>query len=233
MPKLIKKFNDAVVEEIALDRPTVTIGRKSDNDIVIDNPAVSGHHARVAKVQSVYFIEDLGSTNGTFVNEKRVERRQLSHNDRVLVGKHVFVYYDETAAADHPRVSAYESDKTVILSRNRQGSPEDTGNPKASVRIGILEVVSGKTDQPQYELTARLTIIGAQSGAGVRLTGWFAPKTAALMTRLPDGYYISRSDEGKTILVNGAAINTRADLKDGDLIEVAGVKMYFFLKEKA
>ena len=230
MSKLIMKFNDAVVKEVPLGEANVTIGRKSDNDIPIDNPAVSGHHAHITKVQSVYFIQDLGSTNGTFVNEKRVERKQLTHNDRVLIGKHLFVFHDDTAI-ERPHVSAYESDKTVILdSRTRRERVDDSGARKAPSRIGSLEVVSGKTDRAQYELSARLTIIGSQDGAGVRLTGWFAPKTAALLTRLPDGYYISQSDNAKRIMVNGLDVDSRADLKDGDLIEVAGVKMYFFQK---
>jgi pSer/pThr/pTyr-binding forkhead associated (FHA) protein len=229
MSKLIMKFNDAVMREVPLQHTKVTVGRKSDNDIVVDNPAVSGHHAQVTHVQSVFFIEDLGSTNGTYVNEKRIERRQLAHGDRILIGKHVFIYEDDHPP-ERPRPSGIESDKTIILDPRSRRETEDAAPAKTPGPLGMLEVVSGRTDHAKYDLNARLTIVGSQAGAGVRLSGWFAPKTAALISRLPDGYYISTAEGGRPVLVNGLPIDKRADLKDGDLIEVAGVKMYFFMR---
>jgi hypothetical protein len=75
-----------------------------------------------------------------------------------------------------------------------------------------------------------VSVIGSQDAAVVKLTGWFAPKVAALISRTETAYVISLSEESKKVLVNGVQVQGRLDLKDGDLIEVAGVKMYFYLR---
>lgn len=234
MPKIILKFNEAVIREVPLDREQVTIGRKPDNDVVIDNPAVSGHHAKLSRVQSVFFLEDLGSTNGTFVNEKKIDKRQLKDGDRVTIGKHVLLFEDEAKGLAPPPAQAVDTDKTMILDTPKQREllkAEQTMQPKPKERIGVLQVLSGGTDKKEYHLTGRVILIGSQDGATVQLTGWFAPKVAAMISRRPDGYNISLSEDGKKVLVNGAPIQGRADLKDGDLLEVAGVKMSFLLKD--
>ncbi len=234
MPKIIVKFNEAVIREVPLDREQFTIGRKPDNDVVIDNPAVSGHHAKLSRVQAVYFLEDLGSTNGTFVNEKKIDKRQLKDGDRVTIGKHVLLYEDEAKGLALPPAQAADTDKTMILDTQKQREllkAEQTMQPKPKERIRVLQVLSGGTDKKEYQLTGRIVLIGSQDGSTVKLTGWFAPKVAAMISRRPAGYNISLSEDGKKVLVNGTPIQGRADLKDGDLLEVAGVKMSFLLKD--
>jgi pSer/pThr/pTyr-binding forkhead associated (FHA) protein len=237
MPKLLLKFSGMVLKDIPLDKPQITIGRKMDNDVVIDNLAVSGHHARVVEENGTYFIEDTGSTNGTFVNEAKIQKQRLQPGDQIRVGKHVLVYEDETATAK-PKPApaiALDGDKTVMAP-----PPPDTKKSKLAAaaaddalpggKIGVLLVVAGQTDKNEYKLPARVSVIGSQDAAAVKLTGWFAPKVAALISRNETAYVISLSEENKKILVNGAPIQGRGDLKDGDLIEVAGVKMYFYLR---
>lgn len=235
MPKIILKFNDALIKEIPLDREQLMIGRKPDNDVVIDNPAVSGRHAKLVRVQAVYFLEDMGSTNGTFVNEKKIDKRQLKDGDRVTIGKHVLLYEDGTKGAPPPPPApAVDTDKTMILDTQKQREllkAESTLQPKPKEKIGVLQVLSGDTDKKEYQLTGRVVLIGSQDGATVKLTGWFAPKVAAMISRRPDGYNLSLSEDGKKVLVNGSPIQGRADLKDGDLLEIAGVKMSFLLKD--
>src|SRR5881409_1053009 len=102
MPKIFLKFNEQVLKEIPLDKPRLTIGRKPDNDLVIDNPAVSGHHALIFSEEGVFFIEDLGSINGTFVNDAKIHKEKLKNSDRVALGAHVLIYQDEIAPASPP-----------------------------------------------------------------------------------------------------------------------------------
>src|SRR5579859_6241192 len=103
MPKLLLKFNAAVIKEIPFDKDSLSVGRKSDNDIVVDNPAISGHHCRIMKEGASFFVEDLESTNGTYVNEKRVQKAPLRHNDVIGIAKHALVFVAEpAAAADSP-----------------------------------------------------------------------------------------------------------------------------------
>lgn len=243
MARIFLKFNEAVLKEIPLDRAQLTIGRKPDNDLVIDNPAVSGHHARIVQEHGKFFVEDLGSTNGTFVNDAKILKHQLRNTDRVGVGKHLLVYQGEvteTAPPPPPAAKEDDSDKTMILDTKKQREllkaastmQFPAGVPKPAVtKVGSLVSVSGSTDQKEYELTGRLSIIGSEDSATIRLTGWFAPKNAALITRRGDGYFVSMSEGGKKILVNGDAVQGSKELQDGDVLVVAGVQFQFVLKD--
>lgn len=238
MPKLVLKFSGMVLKEVALDKPQVTIGRKMDNDIVIDNLAVSGHHARVIEENGTYFIEDTGSTNGTYLNDVRITKQRLQAGDQIRVGKHTLVFEDETTSPQPQAAPASAAgDRTVLAPppATKPVKPSGTAPDDAlpGGKVGVLLVVAGQTDKNEYKLSGRVSVIGSQPTAAVRLTGWFAPKVAALISRNETGYSISMSEESKKILVNGVAIQGRSDLKEGDLIEVAGVKMYFYLRHPA
>ena len=241
MPKIFLKFHEQVLKEIPLDKPRLTIGRMPDNDLVIDNPAVSGHHALIFSEEGAFFIEDLGSTNGTFVNDAKIQKEKLKNSDRVTVGKHVLIYQDEIAAppSPPPPPKETESDKTMILDTAKQkellkaaqGTMKTAAvGGKTTEKVGRLTVVSGETDRKEYELTGRLTVIGAQDTATVKLTGWFAPKNASLISRRGSAYFVSMPEGAKKITVNGEAVQGQTQLHDGDIIIIAGVHIQFFLK---
>src|SRR5579872_6504195 len=98
MPKLVLKFNAAVIKEYSIRKPIITVGRKPDNDIVVDNPAVSSHHCKITLVGEEFFVEDLDSTNGTYLNDKRIVKAGLKNEDVVgLATKHMLVFVDEKA----------------------------------------------------------------------------------------------------------------------------------------
>ena len=237
MARVLLKFNEAVLKEIQLDQPQLTIGRKSDNDLPIDNLAVSGHHARIVQEKGAYFIEDTASTNGTFLNEQRIQRHQLHNGDQIKIGKHLLVFQEELTRPATPAPSKdSDFEKTMVIPTQKQreaakASASAAGTAEPPAKVGVLRIVSGQTDRKDYQLTGRVSIVGAQESATVRLTGWFSPKVGALISRRQDSYSISMSEEAKKILLNGTPIQGRADLKDGDLLEIAGVKMYFYLKE--
>ena len=221
-PKVIVKYNESVLKEIDLDQSELTIGRKADNRLVIEDSAVSGRHARLVKIQSVFFLEDLGSTNGTFVNDQRVDRQQLKDMDVVGIGKHRLIFRDMAGNGAGP-ADFLGGDRTMILKTQK---PEESRREQT---MGIIQVVAGRTDRTEYQLTNNLTVIGSQPTASIRLKGWFAPKTAAMIGRRGDGYYVT-ADGAKHLSVNAQRVNGQADLKDGDVVEVAGVKMYFSIK---
>ena len=85
------KFNDAVLKTIETDKEVITIGRNVKNDIQIDNLSVSKQHARIVKRQGKYFIEDMKSTNGTYLNEKKIAKEKLANNDVITIGKHTLL----------------------------------------------------------------------------------------------------------------------------------------------
>jgi serine/threonine-protein kinase len=115
MPRIVLKFNDKVVKEIPLTDVVINIGRKPDNDLVIENLAVSSHHARIAPVDGGYVIQDTGSTNGLFVNGSKVAQHTLAPGDQVLIGKHVVTFLDDApppavpaGRSGGPRLGRYE-----------------------------------------------------------------------------------------------------------------------------
>ena len=91
MLRIQLKFNKTVLREIKSTKEQITIGRHAENDIQIDNIAVSGKHARIIKGPDHYFIEDLNSLNGTFVNQEKITKRVLEENDAITIGKHTLV----------------------------------------------------------------------------------------------------------------------------------------------
>src|ERR1051325_4268135 len=92
MAKIVLRFGDQVLKEYELGAHALKIGRLPDNTVVIDNPAVSSHHARIVYENGKFVLEDLKSTNGSYVNEQRVNRHTLENGDMVLIGKHKLVY---------------------------------------------------------------------------------------------------------------------------------------------
>ena len=225
-PKVILKFNESILKEIEITQPSFTIGRRPDNDLVIDHAAVSGRHARIVQVQRVFFLEDLRSINGTFLNDRRINRKQLLDTDVVTIGKHRLIFRDEVnngRPSGQPKFNGF--DKTTVRTGQRLRAS------RAEQKVGIMQIISGRTDRKEYKLTKRMTIIGSQAQATIKLTGYFVPKIAAMVGRRGEGYFISTSEDVKTIHVNNKAVKGQADLKDGDLLEIKGVKMYFYLNE--
>jgi pSer/pThr/pTyr-binding forkhead associated (FHA) protein len=229
-PRLIVKSPHGAAREIDLTKPAFSIGRKPDNDLCLEDPAVSGHHARVVKIQEVLFLEDLASTNGTFINDRKVDRKQLQDADVIKIGQYRMIYRQETMPADTAITTpaAPDTDKTVVFA----GYTAQDSTP-VSQSFGLVRVLSGKTDQAEYRLTKQLSVIGAQEDAAIRLTGWFAPPMAAIIARRPHGYLVTMAEGGKQVFLNQKAVKGQAPLADGDVIEVAGVKLYFSMTERA
>jgi pSer/pThr/pTyr-binding forkhead associated (FHA) protein len=219
---LLVKLHDKAAQELDLTADPVTIGRKPDNTLPIDDPAVSAHHARITKIHAVYFIEDLQSTNGTFVNDKRIDRHQLRDTDVITIGRHRIIFREaSSASAPDPRPTPTEDlDHTMVLT-GRPGRAE-VAAPPASLRV-----LSGKTDREEYLLVKQVTHIGSHSQAGIKLTGWFAPSNAGLITRRQNAYFVSKARTAKKLLVNGEELRGERELRDEDRIDVAGVALLF------
>src|SRR5450631_1823081 len=111
MATLYLKFKESVLEELPLKSGITTIGRAESSDIQIDNLAVSGNHARIIGKENTFTIEDLSSTNGTYIDDKRITRQKLVHNTVITIGKHSLVFVDPDAAL------AEDNDRTVVMKR--------------------------------------------------------------------------------------------------------------------
>jgi len=237
--KLLLKIGGSLLKEIALEKEVMTVGRKPGNDIQIENLAVSGFHAKVVHEGGQYFVEDLNSTNGTFVTRKRVSRCQLRNNDEILIGKHSLIFVseqpDQPESADATvRMRPQPLDGTVMLSAKRPVKPPEkveAVSPVPDGRIGVITVVSGATDRQVYELRERLITIGRADSSTIRLKAFFAPEVAALINRVKDDYYINQPGKGKKPVVNGKTVEGRQILRDGDVVDIGSIKLQFTLKD--
>ena len=115
MAKLILKYDKKKLSEIPVDKENViSIGRMEDNDVVVDNLAVSRHHARLVREKDKYYLEDLSSHNGTFVNDERIIKCELNEGDNILIGKHILTFIREIEE-DQKRIRLPSADTTVLL----------------------------------------------------------------------------------------------------------------------
>ena len=257
MAKLILSLEGSVIREVTLDKERVTIGRRPQNDIQIENLAVSGEHACIVTILKDSFLEDLGSTNGTLVNGNPIKKHILQNNDVVEIGKYKLKYVGDQPAAGHTSVQDFE--KTMVMRSPRVAAPRAFGDtqgvglstqggrpsPAAPVLTGTnpsarapaaapaaaprpaahdqmlaaIQILTGPGAGKEMELIKNLTTLGKP---GVQV---------AVITRRPQGYFITHVEGTVFPVVNGKVLETQAHpLHDHDVIELAGVKMEFFLK---
>jgi len=242
MGKLTLSLDGSVIQEFELQKERYTLGRLPDNDIRVDNLAVSGHHALIINILKDSFLEDLNSTNGTYVNGKLVKKHALKDGDTISIGKHQLKYSQggASAAADDDDEGSDEFEKTMII---RPGSKSQTGAPsldsvnKAMAAAGAAPIAEQASAKPGALPSAKLQVLsGAFAGRELELNkalttlGRPGVQVAAI-TRRADGFFIVpvESADGKAPLVNTQPIGQVATkLKNNDVIEIAGVKMGFF-----
>jgi pSer/pThr/pTyr-binding forkhead associated (FHA) protein len=245
-----------MLKEIPLSKERITIGRKPHNDIQIDNLAISGEHAVVITILNDSFLEDLGSTNGTFVNGQSVKKHFLQNGDTIELGKYRLKYVGEVPQ----QTSGADFEKTMILRPGATHQPAPVPAPAAPVvaapaapmaapaapavpdhtstspgmapqipaarpaavpalPLGAIQILSGGNAGKEMELTKTLTTLGKP---GVQV---------AVIARRPHGYFITHVEGASFPVVNGKPLDAQAhQLADHDVIELAGTKMEFFLK---
>ena len=271
MARLILSLDGQTLAEYNMTKERYTVGRLPDNDIRIDNAAVSGHHSLLINILNDSFLEDLNSTNGTYVNGKLIKKHALQHGDVITVGHHQLRYVDDQAQ----QAPEDEFEKTMVISQPsaqmekqvaqaakaaeaaaqkaaaahattanlaakatpprpapaQAPKPRKPFSPTTTQEVDVdavpvlplakLQVLSGTFAGRELELVKALTTLGRP---GVQV---------AAITRRAEGYYIVHVESGKTDgfpLVNGMQIGAQArKLQDNDVIQLAGVKMGFFL----
>jgi len=237
MARLILMFNKQVIKEYPLLRESLTIGRKPDNTIVIDNLAVSGYHCRMDFNGTDHLLTDLQSTNGTFVNDKKAVSHKLKHGDNVIVGKHVLLFLDaekeeEVASKLDQQV---DPDQTMILdtASQRELLAKQTV-PAAGGRLGekrgILSFIDG-SKLGEVELKKKLTRLGKSGNSEIKLSGLLMSPTMATISKRPAGYTITFTGGLLKLKVNGEVVKESTSLRDFDTIELGPYKFQFYEKE--
>src|SRR5438132_572925 len=154
MPKFLLQYEGAVIKEIPITKGDITVGRKPDNDIVIDNPTVSGHHCKITLIGETFFVEDLNSSNGVFLNAKKIMKSGLKHNDVIGIAKHALKFVDERApeATLAPTAAQPAPDATMMISPTKQQEIAAAATNAAQKKPAVVRVTKGVIDQPEYEL---------------------------------------------------------------------------------
>ena len=263
MARLVLSLDGQTLAEYNMTKERYTIGRLPDNDIRIDNAAVSGHHSLIINILNDSFLEDLNSTNGTYVNGKLIKKHALQHGDVITVGHHQLRFLEdqlddmpadefEKTMVIEPRgkteegiVRAAQAADEAARARSRPAAPaaptaraapaaarkefkpattqgiDETEAKAASLPLAKLQVLSGTFAGKELSLTKTLTTLGRP---GIQV---------AAISRRAEGYFIVHVESGTAgdfPLVNGTSIGAQArPLKDNDVIQLAGVKMGFFV----
>ena len=236
MARLYVKLDEAIIGEVPVANGPVTIGRLPDNTIHVDDSAVSGHHARIVKEKGRYVLYDENSTNGTYLNGHKVARAVLSQGDVVHIARHSITFSDEEVLGAEDAQVLETSPLPISESSSRveiEGVQPPAAPPvfaPAKPQVGIVKVLSGKTDQPEYRLTRLQSMIGKSEAAAIRLTRWFAPKLVTTISLRQGKYYIAPSQTDTPVRVNSVAVQNERELASGDTILVEDVSLFFELK---
>lgn len=244
MAKLILSLDGSVIREVPLDKERVTIGRKPQNDIQIENLAVSSEHACIVTILNDSFLEDMGSTNGTLVNGNPIKKHILQNNDVIEVGKYKLKYISDMPGAGQTSTDDFEKtmilrspmSKPAVVTKPASGDTQTGTSPvaaaiamtgeaakpaAAALPLAAVQILNGPSAGKELELIKNLTTLGKP---GVQV---------AVITRRPQGYFITHVEGASFPVINGKALDAQSHpLKDHDVIELTGVKMEFFTKAK-
>lgn len=223
MGKVTVMEGTKTLRTVELDAERTTIGRHPDNDIQLQDNAVSGKHAVIMTILSDSFLEDLNSTNGTLVNGRQVAKHPLADGDVITMGQHTLRY--ESAV----KVDESELEQTMILRPGQLAAAAE----QAGERLGAMPAA-----EPAKPLQAKLRLTsGANAGRELQLTKALTTigrpgVQVAAVTRRPDGYYLvhvgGQDSTTKRPVVNGESIGVHArQLENGDTIELAGAQLTF------
>jgi predicted component of type VI protein secretion system len=227
MARIILNLNGQMLAEYNLSKERYTVGRLPDNDIRIDNPAVSGHHSLIINILNDSFLEDLNSTNGTYVNGKLIQKHALANGDVITIGHHQLRFVD--SAADSAQE---EFEKTMVIPQDQRGleqvtalagngrrTHEETASASLTGSPSRLQVLSGAFAGRELVLKKPLTTLGRE---GIQIVAILRRGESYSMVAVERG-------SGKAPMVNGEAVGGGARrLNDNDVLEIAGVKMGFF-----
>lgn len=219
--KLILTLDGEVLNEYPIKEQSITIGRKHDNEVQLNDLTVSGRHALVISQGGKVFIEDLASTNGTLVNGDHIKNAVLKHGDIIQTGHHQFTYLCDGEARYEPTMFIRaELDETQMVLPDWESREENVkGQPLAGLRT-----LNGPLTRTVMELRKPFSTIGFQG------------KKMALVSRGLEGYNIyairnsnSRRNSDMPLLNGEPLAATPQDLKAGDIVNIAGFEVQFFL----
>ena len=261
MPTLLLQLKNKILGEYSLQSgASLTIGRRDTNDVVIEDPAVSGHHAKIDSLEDRFVLIDLQSKNGSFVNEQMVNSHWLKHEDVITIGEHSLIFhyheneeisegdpdnFDETQAMNttQRRKMMIKSNPTKSInvvrfwdkSQNR-GKVKDVEPPASEQRVeSPKEEPLGVLDYlaggiGQIKLTRKITTIGKDPTSDIEVKGLLMGSTAATISRTDEGFCFNYIGGMPRPKVNDQPVKKSVVLNEQDIIEVGSAKMQFSIE---
>jgi pSer/pThr/pTyr-binding forkhead associated (FHA) protein len=247
MPKITLKFKENVLADYHLPPGcSLKIGRRKDNDIVLDNLAVSSHHGKIDSAGDGFVYIDLKSKNGSFINQQLVSSHWLQDGDVIFIGKHslTFAYFESEIRPEDKKQS--EMEKTMVMDTNEYRSmvnpkdpqPKPVDPPKSKpaeinknkpVR-GYITYLTGS--EGTLALKQKVTKIGKDASNDIVIKGWKIGKTAATISRTRDGYYFSYVNGlAKPRINDKRTSNKPIKLNELDIIQIGSIKLQFIGKK--
>ncbi len=216
MAKIIVSLDDNLIKIVPLNKDRMTLGRRPYNDIVVDNLAVSGEHAALQVIGHDYFIEDLNSTNGTYINEQKVKRQILKNGDTIEIGKYVIKYVQDDAMSQSSALNTAESNLSVNDEKSVEGKKPLFEQTKFAEAYAAIKILSGASTGKELPLVKIVTTIGKPGEAVIAIT------------KRPKSYMVALVEGVTRPSLNGVSFGIDAvPLKNGDLFELAGTAMQF------
>ena len=238
MPNLTLTFKDITLGDYPLQRGhSLTIGRRKNNDVIIENLAVSSHHAKIDSVADGFVLVDLKSKNGSFVNEQLINSHWLKNGDIISIGKHSLVF---SYSADEviPGEDSDEMDQTMVIDTSQHRSMMKKSHSKAPKPLpkvnvneiaGVLTYLAGGNGN--IKLKGKITKLGKHPTSDIVVKGLFVGQTSVTISRRPDGFYLSYVSGLSKHKVNDKRVKQSTILNDFDIIDVGSTKMQFFIQK--
>ncbi len=238
MPNLTLKFKDTKLEDYRLQKGhSLTIGRRKNNDVVIENLAVSGHHAKIDSVADGFVLVDLQSKNGSFVNEQLINSHWLKNGDVISIGKHSldFFYSEDEVMPDG---GADEMEKTMVIDTSQHRNMMKKSNskiPKPLTKgnkneiVGVLTYLAGGSGK--IKLNGKITKLGKHRTSDIVVKGLFVGRTSVTISKRPDGFYLSYVGGLSRPRLNDKTVKQSAILNDLDIIDIGSTKLQFFTQK--
>ena len=235
MPTLKLNFKDKTLGDYPLQKGiSLMIGRRKNNDVVIDNLAVSSHHAKIDSVGDRFVLIDLQSKNGSFVNDQLIHSHWLKNGDIISICKHSLVFcYSENE--EMPDNDSDEIERTMVMDTSQYRSMVNKSKPKAEKpiisgkrknTIGILTFLNGGNGK--IKLGKTITKIGKHRDSDIIVKGFMVGRTSATISHRPEGFYLSYVSGLAKPKVNDKRVKQATILNDLDIIDIGSTKLQFF-----
>lgn len=233
MPFLRLYADGHLQKQWSLTADRLTIGRASDNDIVLSNPRVSKHHAVIEKEGNSFVLIDNQSANGCFVKEQQVSRHILEFWDEVKIHPYTLVYMalaklpGEEEGLDTQIDQPLQKENTLVI------TADDVARSLQQMQMQIQKTTVAylicKKNNEKHTLDQTIVSFGRARTSDVRCGGLFAPDTAALIEQRSDGHYLIPSERGR-VFVNNLRIDNAVRLAENDRLDIQGISFTYYIR---